>query len=386
MTLVRKSVGAVGAAAWLMLAALDPHASTQAQSNARSGDVTIGASGDLLAHIRVVRAAAVHGWPHVLGELSAFTEDEDISFANLETPLSEERPVASGSPPILGAPAALATALGAAGVDVLSIANNHAWDQWARGAQRSVEAVRAAQMGAIGAGPTMEDAFAAHIIESQGLRVAFMAITERVNGGPGHSPPETLIARWDDDAVVAQAVERARRDADIVVVSIHWSHDFWVEPNGAQERRAAFLVEHGADVILGSGPHVLHRVSRLPSPRGDAICAYSLGNLLSNQGNRYRVGRRAAAGAHPATWLPATRDGAWLRIPLHVDHGRITIRPMTAIPLFTANNFWAMERRETNEPDIQIRRLSAQPEEALIRERHAIIAQTLGPEVSLIAP
>lgn len=381
----RKSLGAVGAAALITLGvALDPHASTQAQSNARSGDVTIGASGDLLAHIRVVRAAAIHGWPHVLGDLSAFTHEEDISFANLETPLSEERPVESGSPPILGAPAALATALGAAGIDVLSVANNHAWDQWARGAQRTVEAVRAAQMGSIGAGPTMDDAFAAHVIESHGLRVAFLAITERVNGGPGHSPPEALIARWDEDAVVAQAVERARAGADLVVVSIHWSHDFWPEPNGAQERRAAFLVEHGADVIIGSGPHVLHRVSRLPSPRGDAICAYSLGNLLSNQGNRYRVGRRAAAGAHPATWLPTTRDGAWLRIPLHVDHGHITIRPMTAVPLFTANNFWAMERHETRDPDIQILRLSAQNEPALIAERRAIIAQTLGPDVTLV--
>jgi poly-gamma-glutamate synthesis protein (capsule biosynthesis protein) len=239
-------------------------------------------------------------------------------------------------------------------------------------------------MGAIGAGPTLDDAFAAHVIESHGLRIAFLAITERVNGGPGHSPPEALIARWDEDAVVAHAVEAARARADVVVVSIHWSHDFWPDPIGQQERRAAFLVEHGADVILGSGPHILHRVSRLPSPRGEAICAYSLGNLISNQGNRYRVGRHAAPGAHPATWLPTTRDGAWLRIPVHVENGRVAIRPMTAVPLFTANNFWAMERRETRDPDIQILPLSAQPDPALVSERRAIIAQTLGPEVTLV--
>jgi hypothetical protein len=382
MSAMSKSMVSLGGALLVVASAAflpEGHAQT-----ARSGDVTIGASGDLLAHIRVVRAAAIHGWDHVLGQLRSFTSADDISFANLETPLSEERPVASGSPPILGAPTALATALGAAGVDVLSVANNHAWDQWARGAQRSVEAVRAAHMGAIGAGPTLDDAFAAHVIESHGLRIAFLAITERVNGGPGHSPPEALIARWDEDAVVAHAVEAARARADVVVVSIHWSHDFWPDPIGQQERRAAFLVEHGADVILGSGPHILHRVSRLPSPRGEAICAYSLGNLISNQGNRYRVGRHAAPGAHPATWLPTTRDGAWLRIPVHVENGRVAIRPMTAVPLFTANNFWAMERRETRDPDIQILPLSAQPDPALVSERRAIIAQTLGPEVTLV--
>ena len=384
MATSKLSVGAASAGLLALLgASLQPVEAQTPRASVR-GDVTIGASGDLLTHIRVVRAAAVHGWGHVLGELSSFTAGEDISFANLETPLSEERPVASGSPPILGAPVELAAALGAAGIDVLSVANNHAWDQWARGAQRSVQAVRAAGVGAVGAGPTMDEAFAAHVVVSHGLRVAFMAITERVNGGPGHSPPEALIARWDDDAVVARAVEAARSEADVVVVSIHWSHDFWPEPNGLQERRAAFLVEHGADVILGSGPHILHRVSRLPSPRGDAICAYSLGNLISNQGNRYRVGRRMASGAHPATWLPTTRDGAWLRIPLHVEGGRIAIGDMTAMPLFTANNFWAMERRETRDPDIRILRLSLQEDAALIAERRAVIASTLGAEVTLV--
>jgi poly-gamma-glutamate synthesis protein (capsule biosynthesis protein) len=103
---------------------------------------------------------------------------------------------------------------------------------------RAVPSVRAAHMGAIGAGPTLEDAFAPYVIERGGTRIAFVGITERVNAGPGHSPPETLIARWDDDARVAAAIERARAMADVVVVSIHWSHDFVERPNGRQRARA----------------------------------------------------------------------------------------------------------------------------------------------------
>ena len=57
---------------------------------------------------------------------------------------------------------------------------------------------------------------------------------------------------------------------------------------------------------------------------------------------------------------------------------------MTAVPLFTANNFWAMQQSETRDPDIQILRLSAQSESALITERRAVIAQTLGPDVTLV--
>jgi poly-gamma-glutamate synthesis protein (capsule biosynthesis protein) len=346
--------------------------------------VTIAGSGDVLGHIRVVRAARAGGWDRIFAGLAELVREDDAAFANLETPLSEERPVESGSPPILGAPPELAQGLARAGIDVLSIANNHAWDQWARGAERSVAAVRAAGMGAVGAGPTLDDAFRAHVIERRGVRIAFVGITERVNAGPGHSPPEALIARWDDDARVAAAVEAARGQADVVVVSIHWSYDFLPRPSGAQRRRAAFLVEHGADVILGHGPHVLHEVERLPSPRGDAICAYSLGNLVSNQGLRYRVGRRAAAGAHPATWLPTSRDGAWLRVPVTVADGRISIGQLEAVPLFTSNNFWRMERGEDAEPDIRVQRLSAVDEAALRDERRPIIGATLGGEVRLV--
>ncbi len=351
---------------------------------AQRAPVVVAAGGDVLAHIRVVEAARAHGFDHVLSGLSPLIRASDAAFANLETPLSEERPVVSGSPPILGAPPTLARALADAGIDVLSVANNHAWDQWARGTARTLAAVREAGMGAIGAGPSLDDAFAPFVLERGGTRIAFVAVTERVNSGPGRSPPEALVARWTDDALVAAALERARRAADVVVVSIHWSHDFVTRPNGAQRRRAAFLVEHGADVILGHGPHVLHEVARLPSPRGDAICAYSLGNLLSNQGLRHRVGRGPIPGAHPATWLPTTRDGAWLRIELQAADGRVTLGRVEAVPLFTANNFWDTVADRRLAPDIAVQPLALAPDPALQAERRPIIAATLGPVVSLV--
>lgn len=222
------------------------------------------------------------------------------------------------------------------------------------------------------------------MIERSGLRVAFVGITERVNAGPGHSPPEALIARWDDDARVAAAIERARAEADVVVVSIHWSHDFVERPNGRQRQRARLLVDHGADVILGHGPHVLHAVERMSSPRGEAICAYSLGNLVSNQGLRYRVGRRAAAGAHIATWLPTSRDGAWLRVEVTSTAGRIAIGRVEAVPLFTFNNFWDTERQRGLSPDIRVQRLAAVTEAPLRAERRPIIATTLTDTVTLV--
>ena len=143
------------------------------------------------------------------------------------------------------------------------------------------------------------------------------------------------------------------------------------------------MVEHGADVILGHGPHVLQEVERLPSPRGEAVCAYSLGNLVSNQGFRYVLGRHGARGANPAIWMPEARDGAWLRVTATLEGGRIAIAPVTAVPLFTYNNYFARERERGVVEDIRIQLLRDVADEDLRAARMRVIAETLGPHVTL---
>jgi poly-gamma-glutamate synthesis protein (capsule biosynthesis protein) len=349
----------------------------------RGSEVVIGASGDVLVQPRVVSAAraAVDGFDRVVAPLRLVAHSGEIAFANLESPLSEEIPVTSGSPPTLGAPADLAGSLARAGIDVVSLANNHAWDQGARGAALTAAAVHDAGIVGVGAGSD-EETFTPRVIVRGGVRVAFVAVTERVNAGPGDPAlrPRASVAVWDD-ARVADALTRARSLADLVVVSIHWSHDFWDGPREEQRERARFLVDHGADVVLGHGPHVLHAVERMTSPRGDAVCAYSLGNLVSNQGFAYLRGHVGLG--HEATWRPDTRDGAWLRVRASVGE-RIAIGALEAVPLFTYNNYH--ERDAGLEPveDIRVQRLADVADARLRRERREAIATALGPDVTLV--
>lgn len=361
-----------------------------AASSARR--VVVGGSGDLLAHVRVVAAgrAADGGFVHVLGDLREIITPDEIAFLNLETPLSEERTPESGSPPVLGAPPEVAAAMAAVGIDVVSMANNHAYDQWMVGAQRTAEALDAAHVGRAGAGADLDAALAPWtFVTPSGVRVALVAVTERINGTPGRSHGAgATIATWprghDEDRRIAAAVEAARAVADVVVVSVHWSHDFRTTPFETQRDRARFLVEHGADVILGSGPHVLQEVERLESPRGEAVCAYSLGNVVSNQGFRYRLGRRPDPGANIATWLADARDGVWLRVELEVDDGRVTIPRIEGVPLFTHNNFWERERDAALPEDIFVERLSSVEDTAVREARLAEITAALGPAVTLV--
>lgn len=348
--------------------------------------VTIGAGGDVLVHLKVARSALEHedegGFEHVFGELREVVGDDEIAFVNLETPLSERVPAETGDPPVLGAPASVASALAAAGIDVASVANNHSYDQTALGMEDTLRALSAARVRAVGAGPSEEEAPGPVVVEQGGVRVAFLAFTERINRGPVARDTSARVPRFERE-LAARALARAREQADVVVVSMHWSHDFVESPRLAQRALARWLVERGADVILGHGPHVLQEVERLESARGDAVCAYSLGNLVSNQGLRYAPGRRIPAGLHPAVVRPETRDGAWLRVRLVLDGERMRIERLEAVPLWTHNNYVRVARREEPRLDIRVRPLRA-VDPAVRDERRPVIERALGAAVRLL--
>jgi len=168
----------------------------------------------------------------------------------------------------------------------------------------------------------------------------------------------------------------------VVVVGVHWSYDFQREPSQRQERLARRLVALGADILFGTGPHVLQRVDRLSSPRGDALVAYSLGNLISNQGMRYRPGREPPTSHFPML-DPASRDNVLLRVAVRIGDGaRVVIERAEAVPLWTENNFWARELEETERMDIRLVALADTPPEVGV-ERRAAIRNALGPVVEL---
>ena len=368
---------ALTAAAVCLLAA----ASLEAQPpNVRR--VVIGGSGDILFHTRVVASAQAHGgFDHTFGGLREIVSDTEIAFANLETPLSTDHAPMRGDPPRLGAPADAAAAIQRAGIDVLSLANNHVWDQRVEGLVATIDALDQAGVAHVGVDDTDATAPGPLVVERDGVRVAFVAFTVIVQGHPGTRRPQVQVAMWDE-RVARRALERAREAADVVVASMHWGLGYRHEDRSEQRSRARFLVEHGADVVLGHGPHVLQRVERLSSPRGEAVVVYSLGNLVSNQGYLYRLGRRERA--QVPLREPATRDGVWLRVGLDLIDERITVGGVEAVPLWTQNNYWDQERRRASEPDIRVAPLSAESDEGLRDERRAAIRRVLGAAVNLL--
>lgn len=354
-----------------------------AQPSAPVRRVVIGGSGDVLFHTRVVDAARANGgFDHVFSGLRSVIAEEEIAFANLETPLSTEHAPMRGDPPRLGAPPEAAAAMRRAGIDVLSLANNHAWDQRVEGMVDTIAALDGARISHVGVAPAEDDAPGPVVVERDGVRVAFVAFTVVLQGHPGTRRPAVRVSTWDDRRA-RRALERAREQADLVVASMHWGLGYRHDDRSEQRSRAAFLVEHGADLVLGHGPHVLQRVERVASPRGEALVVYSLGNLVSNQGYVYRRGVRER-GVEVPLREPATRDGVWLRTALELREGRVAVGGVEAVPLWTHNNYWDQERRRAASPDIRVLPHHEVLDAALRDERRAAIEAVLGGAVNLL--
>lgn len=122
------------------------------------------------------------------------------------------------------------------------------------------------------------------VLEKNGIRCAFLGFTQTTNG---HRLPEDTpwsLHTLDNEDQVLDALAEARADADLVVVFVHWGTEYAAEPDETQLRWARLFAEGGADVVLGTHPHVLQPVEWVEGRDGHkTLVYYSLGNCISAQ-------------------------------------------------------------------------------------------------------
>jgi poly-gamma-glutamate synthesis protein (capsule biosynthesis protein) len=152
----------------------------------------------------------------------------DLSFVNLETPLTRKGRRAGA----FRAPPELADALRWAGVDIVSIANNHTFDVGEEGLLDTTRSLWRAGVGFVGAGRDLEDARRPFVIERGGLRFAFLGYTHHVNlGDSAFATPDRSGPAPMDPLLIAEDIRRVRDQVDYVAVSIHWARS---EPEKSQ--------------------------------------------------------------------------------------------------------------------------------------------------------
>lgn len=248
--------------------------------------VTLLAVGDNLIHDVIywqAQARAADGGYDFLPVYSAVAQeiaDADLAFINQETPIAASK--APSSYPLFNSPPQLAQNLAALGFDVVNLANNHILDQGIDGLSETEQALRENKIPAItGTGGSVP------VLEREGISFSFVGFTEHTNGIPLPQGQEEKITYTNQAERMRQQVEQAAQIADVAVVSVHWGQENRTTPTPAQRELAQQLADWGADIIIGTHPHVLQPVEQLTAADGRQVWAlYSLGNFVSAQADR----------------------------------------------------------------------------------------------------
>ena len=265
-----------------------------------------------------------------------------LRMVNLETAVTDGTcPEPQNKPYIFDAPATAVTALKGATVSLATEANDHGMDCGAQGLSQNLTIASQAKYPIIGIGNTAAQAFAPYRVTINGQRVAVITATQVI--------ADNLVSTWTasatqpgvasaiDPTQLVREVQQVRRSADTVIVYVHWGTEPQACPNPQQEPLAQQLVKAGADIVIGSGTHVLLGAGYL----GGAYVDYGLGNLAfyDNTAPETDSGTLVvtAQGRHitGAVWRPATiLDG----VP----------QPLTGAPATTAVTSWNAARSCTN--------------------------------------
>ncbi|RLD81073.1 MAG: CapA family protein [Bacteroidetes bacterium] len=210
----------------------------------------------------------------------------DVVIGNLEVTFN-------GKPykgyPRFSSPDQLAFDIKNAGIDYLVTANNHIYDYGLKGFYKTLNVLDSA--GIVHTGTFRNEADKQKrqpmVIEENGFKIALLNYTYEVNGGVYSS--KILINEIDKTEIKKNLLEMSKTDYDAIIVFFHWGKEYQRTSNSGQKELAKLCFENGANMVIGSHPHVIQEMEkyRFKDKNGkekDVLVAYSLGNYVSNYG------------------------------------------------------------------------------------------------------
>jgi poly-gamma-glutamate capsule biosynthesis protein CapA/YwtB (metallophosphatase superfamily) len=203
----------------------------------------------------------------------------DVAIANLECSISTRGyPIPGKQYTFRAAPSSLKEMARYAGVDTVTVANNHALDYGQVGLLDTLAAADAADYPIFGAGRTADDAYAPWITEVKGVKIAVLGMSQVAELSAQWKPTDSRpgIAMAFDPARASAAVKAARAQADLVIVFMHWGIEGSSCPSGQMKSFAQRMARDGADIVLGTHAHTLLTDGWID----DTYVHFGLGNFL----------------------------------------------------------------------------------------------------------
>ena len=216
--------------------------------------------------------------------LSDFTEEfraADYVTANFESPiLDEPKEFEENNDMIhLHASESNYVELAKHGFTTFNLANNHTMDYLEAGLENTLNQINKSGIDYIGAGTSRIEAEKPVYNNYDGVKIATLGFTDIFSKGTSASVEKAGVATIEPRRTLQQ-VGLANRQADLVIVHVHWGEEYDVNPTKRQRQLAKALSKAGADIIIGHHPHVLQPVEIVD----DALVFYSMGNFIFDQG------------------------------------------------------------------------------------------------------
>ncbi|MBU5438547.1 CapA family protein [Tissierella sp. MSJ-40] len=303
----------------------------------RISNITLLSVGDIMFHSPQFKAAydstrGVYDFTPTFKYVKKYISGADIALGNFET-VTAGKEVGFKGYPNFNSPRETLYALKDTGFDILSTANNHSLDQGKNGLISTIDAIE--EYGLKNIGTYKEPNTPILVEEVEGIKLGFLCYTYGMNGMDFTLTEQELsymINKIDENKIKEDIESVKSLGVDVIVVFIHWGNEYQREPSTYQMDLGRKMVEWGANIILGSHPHVIQKTEIISYNGKDNFIIYSMGNFLSNQrketmDNVY------------------TEDGIMVQLELEKDFSKAetTIKNITYIPT------WVHKYRKNNQ-------------------------------------
>lgn len=250
---------------------------------------TISAVGDLMCHSTqykyVLQNDGTYDFAPCFEFISPYLQSADLTIGNVETTFGGKSIPYSGFP-LFNSPDDYAKGLQQAGFDFVTTGNNHSNDTYTNGIYRTIDVLDSMGLKHTGTFKTEKERNTIELIQVANTSIAILNYSYSTNGIdlPVDKP---YLVNIIDSALIVNDIRAAKNlDAELIIIYYHFGEEYQRSPSPYQEKYAAIAINAGADIILGSHPHVLQPADFFATQGGNidtGFIIYSMGNFISNQ-------------------------------------------------------------------------------------------------------
>jgi poly-gamma-glutamate synthesis protein (capsule biosynthesis protein) len=273
--------------------------------------LTIGLAGDVMLGRTLDTIISQRGYDYPWGDILPVMRNTDLNIVNLETTLTHNSRKVYKTFNFKASPDKVQS-LVSANIGVVNLANNHILDFKMEGLLETIQTLDKSGINHVGAGKKIEEALKAIVIRKKGVRIGVLGMTDNepgwmANGGAGTN----YINIADNEARIRilHSIENLRKEADMIIVSIHWGPNMKERPSPEFISFAHAMADHGASVIHGHSAHIFQGVecysnSLILYDTGDFVDDYVVDPDLRNDLSAFFILTISKSGLLNARFVP----------------------------------------------------------------------------------